>query len=126
MGRKREIHWCWCCQRHLANERFSGRGHARHLCRECSRLPAEERNYRQAVLDIERVLSRAGKWRKELTQLDGYREHPDERVRRFLANVLHPPVEEEPAWTSERDRASPLQEPGDPRPLPLIDDGIPF
>jgi hypothetical protein len=35
------------------NERFSGRGHARHLCKECAKLGQEELAYRQAV-DAER------------------------------------------------------------------------
>lgn len=35
--------YCRVCKRGLPNERFSGKGHARHVCRECSRLPQEER-----------------------------------------------------------------------------------
>lgn len=35
-------HWCWVCGRILANERFSGKGHARHICKECSKLPKED------------------------------------------------------------------------------------
>jgi len=28
-------HYCWACDRRQPNEKFSGRGHARHLCRDC-------------------------------------------------------------------------------------------
>ena len=35
--KKRQGHWCWYCRRVMSNERFSGKGHARHLCRECTR-----------------------------------------------------------------------------------------
>lgn len=35
-------HWCWFCGRILANERLSGKGHARLIWKECSRLPKEE------------------------------------------------------------------------------------
>ncbi len=87
MGRRRGGgHWCWSCQRTLANERFSGRGHARHLCKTCWRLPPEELAFRQVTLDIDRILSRAGK--KMMARLKRFREHPDERVRGFLAEAL--------------------------------------
>lgn len=32
-------HYCWICGRYRPNEAFSGKGHRRHQCRECSRLP---------------------------------------------------------------------------------------
>ena len=104
MGRRRSGGlWCWSCQRQLPNERFSGRGHARHLCRVCSSIPTEELEFRQVILDIERILSRAGKWKKKRLHLERFREHPDERVRRFLADVIQPPEqgEEEPEWELE-------------------------
>ena len=41
--KKRPGHYCWVCGRHRANERFSGKGHARHICRDCSRNPTEIR-----------------------------------------------------------------------------------
>ena len=37
------------------NERFSGGNHPRHLCRECARLPAGEREYRRGELWYARV-----------------------------------------------------------------------
>lgn len=36
-------HWCRICGRERPNEKFSGRGHRDHVCRECARLPREER-----------------------------------------------------------------------------------
>jgi hypothetical protein len=37
-------HYCKICQRQLANERFSGKGHKAHICKACaSRLKAERR-----------------------------------------------------------------------------------
>lgn len=35
-------HFCRQCGTMRANERFSGRGHAQHLCRDCQRLPKQE------------------------------------------------------------------------------------
>jgi hypothetical protein len=37
-------HYCKVCQRYLANERFSGKGHKVHICKACaSRLKAERK-----------------------------------------------------------------------------------
>lgn len=41
--KKRRGHYCYLCGRHRPNEAFSGKGHARHLCKECARRPREER-----------------------------------------------------------------------------------
>lgn len=30
-------HYCWVCGRHKANEKFSGRGHAAHICMACAK-----------------------------------------------------------------------------------------
>lgn len=36
MAKKRyRGHYCWVCRRIRANERFSGKGHSRHICRDC-------------------------------------------------------------------------------------------
>jgi hypothetical protein len=44
-------HWCWKCQRERANERFSGAGHRRRLCRDCARdLQRERQTNRGAKL----------------------------------------------------------------------------
>lgn len=37
-------HSCRLCGRTRPNEAFTGRGHAKHVCRECARLPKEARN----------------------------------------------------------------------------------
>lgn len=34
-------HYCWMCGRVRPNEKFSGSGHQRHLCRECAKRPRE-------------------------------------------------------------------------------------
>jgi len=34
--RKKRGHFCWACGRHRPNEKFSGKGHSNHLCKECS------------------------------------------------------------------------------------------
>ena len=43
MGAKRIGHYCRICGRYRANEKFSGKGHRIHVCKDCARLPREER-----------------------------------------------------------------------------------
>lgn len=40
--RNKRGHYCWVCQAYRPNEQFSGKGHARHICRGCQRLPGSE------------------------------------------------------------------------------------
>lgn len=45
-------HLCRICTRTLANEKFSGRGHRDHVCRECQRLPRSTRESIDAESEI--------------------------------------------------------------------------
>jgi hypothetical protein len=56
MTKRRRGHFCWSCGRSRPNESFSGRGHARHVCRECSKLGRDELEYRQAIQNVDRAL----------------------------------------------------------------------
>ncbi len=47
-------HYCKICGEYKANEKFSGKGHAAHICKACSRLSAAEK---AAVMDINRLMS---------------------------------------------------------------------
>ncbi|MGM0878494.1 MAG: hypothetical protein ACQEWV_28310 [Bacillota bacterium] len=37
MGKKRHGHYCFRCERYRANEKFSGKGHRQHICKDCKR-----------------------------------------------------------------------------------------
>lgn len=89
MSRKKGGRFCWCCGSTRPNERFSGRNHARHLCRDCARLPAEEREYRQGERDIERLLH-DGIYvpRRRRAQFNSFLAHPNARVRDLARRIL--------------------------------------
>lgn len=71
-----------------ANEKFSGRGHARHLCKDCARLGKEELAYRQAIRNLERLLTWDGRIpRKKREQFRKYLTHKDERVRAYAQQI---------------------------------------
>lgn len=82
-------HYCWSCDRRRPNEKFSGRGHARHLCRECAQLGAEELAYRQAVRNLERCMTCEGIIpRKRHKSFERFLHHDDPRVRARAKEIL--------------------------------------
>jgi hypothetical protein len=71
-----------------ANEKFSGKGHARHLCKDCARLGKEELAYRQEVRNLERMLTWEGAIRRRCRQqFRKYLEHENERVRAYALEI---------------------------------------
>ena len=52
---KPQGHYCKICGRRRANEKFSGSGHAAHICKDCARLPIEKRNELQTLTRIENL-----------------------------------------------------------------------
>ena len=91
MGKKktpsRYGHYCWACDRHLPNERFSGRNHPRHLCRECAKLGREELAYRQGLRDIDRLTRWGAVKRKDRTAWQRFLEHENPEIRRYAQQV---------------------------------------
>ncbi|MBN1652924.1 MAG: hypothetical protein JXA30_04030 [Deltaproteobacteria bacterium] len=94
MGRRRRRahgsgHFCWCCGRHRPNERFSGKGHRRHLCKDCSKLGKEELEYRQHIRNIDQLLDWDGRIRrKQRLNFEKYLNHSDERVRVYAQRAM--------------------------------------
>lgn len=88
-GKKRyRGHFCWCCRQIRPNEKFSGRGHSRHICRECQKLPKSEQEFRQAVRDIDRLLTDAGRVRKKKrAEFERFADHPNPRVRKHVEEI---------------------------------------
>ncbi len=114
MARKRKKGrglFCWSCQRYLPNERFSGRGHRRHLCKKCSKLGKEELEYRQAVRNIDRCLDWNGRLRrKQRKSFERFRDHPAERVRRYVERLEASWAEEQRRWREIRRQEEAMEE----------------
>jgi hypothetical protein len=86
--RKRQGHFCWCCAKMRPHERFSGAGHARHLCKDCSRLGKSELQYRQDTRNLERLVTWEGIiGRKKRKAFHRFLEHPDPRIRRYAEEL---------------------------------------
>lgn len=90
MTKRRRGHFCWSCGRSRSNESFSGHGHARHVCRECSRLGKEELEYRQAIRNVDRALhSDHCISRRDRVILERSLQHPNPRVQLYVAELIY-------------------------------------
>jgi RimJ/RimL family protein N-acetyltransferase len=49
MKKKRQGHYCKVCGERKANEKFSGKGHAAHICKACSKLSVSQQNEQQRI-----------------------------------------------------------------------------
>lgn len=81
-------HYCWVCGRTRANEKFSGKGHARHTCKDCARLPKEQRDQVQSLMDIAGFLHQSNISAGNIARLKSLCGSPNEEVRRKAALVL--------------------------------------
>jgi len=81
-------HYCWVCGRTRPNEKFSGKGHARHICRECARLPREDRDRVRDIMDIEGFLHQSTISAGNIARLKRLCGSPSEEVRQKAALVL--------------------------------------
>lgn len=50
--KKRQRHYCKICGEIKANEKFSGKGHAKHICKSCQSLPADKRPNMTCDVDV--------------------------------------------------------------------------
>src|SRR5882724_430895 len=80
-------HYCHICGRRRANERFSGRGHRDHVCKECMRLPSEKRRQIEELDETTGFLTQSNISEKNLKRLALLVESADEEVAQ-LAKVV--------------------------------------
>ena len=48
-------HYCKICGRYRPNEKFSGKGHAAHICKECAKIPLDKRNEMETINHINTI-----------------------------------------------------------------------
>lgn len=54
-GKRPSGHYCKICGDRKPNERFSGKGHSKHICKECEALPQERKNELRYITQIDRA-----------------------------------------------------------------------
>lgn len=81
-------HYCRICNRARANERFSGKGHARHICRDCQRLPKEQIERVDLKEELSNFLRQSHISLKNLKRLETLSLHSDPGIA-ALAKLIH-------------------------------------
>lgn len=54
--RKQQGHYCRICGEYKANEKFSGKGHARHICKQCQSLSEDVKADMVRCNEVERAV----------------------------------------------------------------------
>ena len=87
--KRRQGHYCRICGEWKANEKFSGKGHAAHICRECAALPLSRRNELQRIGRVESIASKLRLTKEEWELLEKYAKsttYPE--LKAYAATVL--------------------------------------
>ncbi|MDR1593652.1 MAG: hypothetical protein LBS43_04090 [Prevotellaceae bacterium] len=87
--RKRQGHYCKICGEIKANEKFSGKGHAAHICKSCASLPIERRNELQRINRVERISEKFRLTKEEWELLEKYsknKKYPE--LQEYATDVL--------------------------------------
>ncbi|GAB6122459.1 hypothetical protein [Dysgonomonas termitidis] len=63
-------HYCRICGCRKPNEKFSGKGHAGHICKECYSLPQEKKNELQYINRIDRIAEKYPRSREDWEYLE--------------------------------------------------------
>ena len=70
--KKQQGHYCKICGERKANEKFTGRGHAVHICKVCQSLPTEVQADMRRIGDVERVAFKYPLSRQDWELLEKY------------------------------------------------------
>ena len=81
-------HYCKVCGRIRRNEKFSGQGHAAHICKDCERKPREQQSEEIALTRICRVYRYMNLSQRNRQMLERYSHDRRERVRTAAREAL--------------------------------------
>lgn len=81
-------HYCRICGRSRPNEQFSGRGHHIHVCKECQRLPRDQRDRIERLDELHGFLHQSGISAKNVARLKSLTGHADREVAELAALVI--------------------------------------
>ena len=75
--------YCRICGRIRANERFSGRGHRDHICKECQRRPKEELSRIEILDELYGFLDQSNISEKNFRRLEALTQHREDTIRQM-------------------------------------------
>ncbi len=87
--KKQQGHYCRICGEYKANEKFSGKGHARHICKKCQSLPEEVKTDMIRCNEVERAAFKYPMTRHDWELLEKYAsKYKDKESGRFAQDML--------------------------------------
>lgn len=82
-------HYCRICGEYKANENFSGKGHARHICKQCQSLPEDVKADMVRCNEVERAAFKYPMSRQDWELLERYAlKYKDKESGRFAQELL--------------------------------------
>ena len=81
-------HYCRICGRSRRNEKFSGRGHRNRICKDCQRLPREQRDRIERMDELYGFLEQSNISRKNIIRLEILAQHVNNDVRHLAMLIL--------------------------------------
>lgn len=87
--KKQQGHYCRICGEYKANEKFSGKGHARHICKKCQSLPKDVQEDMVRCNEIERATFKFPMSRQDWELLEKYaKKYKDNESGKFAQDML--------------------------------------
>ena len=87
--KKQQGHYCRICGEYKANEQFSGKGHARHICKECQSLTEEVKADMVRCNEVERAAFKYPMSRQDWELLERYaKKYKDKESGQFAQDML--------------------------------------
>lgn len=87
--KKHQGHYCRICGEYKANEKFSGQGHARHICKKCQSLPEDVKADKVRCNEVERAAFKYPMTRQDWELLEKYaKKYKDKESGQFAQEML--------------------------------------
>ena len=87
--KKQQGHYCRICSEYKANEQFSGKGHSRHICKECRSLPDDVKADMVRCNEVERAVFKCPMSRQDWELLEKYaKKYKDKESGQFAQDML--------------------------------------
>ncbi len=80
--------YCRICGRNRPNEKFTGKGHSKHICKECTRMPKKEREEIEKKDEIFGYLKQSHISQKNITRLQKLVLSDIESIKKLAGIVL--------------------------------------
>jgi hypothetical protein len=81
-------HYCRICARGRRNEKFSGRGHRIHICKDCQRLPRDQRDRIERIDELYGFLDQSNISVKNIARLEMLTQHASREVKDLALLIL--------------------------------------